>query len=265
MSEKPIIRTEWDGVIELVLNRPEKLNAINYEMMDILTQAVIDLRDDPEFRVMLIRAKGRYFSAGADLSEEVRFKIGDSPARTRNFARNHLLTGMSALWTEMERVEKPIVVAHHATCVGGGLEMSLSCDFRLAAQSAAYSFPELEFGILPLSGGVSRLTRIVGPHWARWLVLAKERMDAQLALSAGLVHRIIPDEEFEEEVKAFARRLSGFSPEAMAIGKTTIELCALLGTDDARAVERLSYGTLQFSPDYKVLQAARKAKHSKAE
>jgi len=263
VSEAAFISNDWDGVLELVFNRPEKLNAINFEIMEGLTQAVTDLRDDDRHRVMLIRANGRYFSAGADLSASQPFEIGDSPARTRNYARRHLLTGMAHLWSEMERVEKPIVVAHHATCVGGGLEMSLSCDFRLAAKSAAYSFPELEFGILPLSGGISRLTKIVGPHWARWLVLAKEKMSADLALTAGLVHQVIPDESFEEEAKAFARRLAGYSPEAMAIGKTTIELCALLGTDDARAVERLTYGTLQFSPDYVRMQAERKARHSK--
>ena len=263
MSEQPIIRNEWDGVLELVFNRPGKLNAINFEMMEILTQAVTDLRDDDRHRVMLIRANGRYFSAGADVSAAQAFDIGNSPARLRNFARRHLHTGMSSLWDEMERLEKPIIVAHHATCVGGGLEMSLSCDFRLAAQSAAYSFPELEFAILPLSGGISRLTRIVGPHWARWLVLANEKVTADQALSMGLVHRVIPDETFEEEAKAFARKLAGHPAEAMAIGKTTIELSALLGTADARAVERLTYGTLQFSSDYIEMQALRRAQHSK--
>lgn len=263
MSEQPVIRNEWDGVIELVLNRPDKLNAINHAMMEILREAVIDLADDDAHKVLLIRANGRYFSAGADLSETPYYKVGDSPARARNFMRRHLHTGMSALWAEMERVEKPIVVAHHATCVGGGLEMSLSCDFRLAAQSAVYSFPELEFAMLPLSGGISRLTRIVGPHWARWLVLAKESMSADLALTAGLVHKVIPDESFEEEVKAFARKLAGYPGQAMAIGKTAIELSALLGTDDARAVDRLTYGTLQFSPDFTALQVARRARHSK--
>lgn len=264
MSEPAVLRNEWDGVIELVLNRPDKLNAMNYEVMEIITQAAEDLRDDPRHKAMLIRATGRYFSAGADLSEPNNFDMAKSPARSRLYMRKKLLTGMSAMWAEFERIEKPIIVAHHATCVGGGLEMSLSCDFRLAAQSAAYSFPELEFAMLPLSGGISRLTRIVGPHWARWLCLAGKKVSAEQALNMGLVHQVISDETFEEEVKAFAREMAGKPSEALAIGKVAIELAALLGTDDARAIERLTYGTLHHTAEFVELQAARKKRHIKS-
>src|ERR1700753_3668281 len=103
----------------------------------------------------------------------------------------------------MEHIEKPIVAAHHAPCVGGGLEISLSCDFRLAAKSAHYAFPEGLFGVLPASNGVSRLTRLCGPQWSRWLIMANMKASADLAHTMGLVHQVYPDETFEEEVMTF--------------------------------------------------------------
>ena len=121
---------------------------------------------------MLIRATGRYFCAGADLRGRRRKAV---PPRTGSAIReNHRLNfnGMHRIYDEMEAIEKPIVVAHHAMCVGGGLEMSLSCDFRLAAKSASYAFPEGKFGVLPASNGVSRLARIIGTHWTRYLIMA---------------------------------------------------------------------------------------------
>ena len=110
---------------------------------------------------------------------------------------------MQQLWDEMEHIEKPFVVAHHAMCVGGGLEMSLSCDFRLAAKSAGYAFPEGLFGVLPASNGVSRLTRICGPHWARWLIMANKPAPADMAFTMGLVHQVFPDESFEQRGDGF--------------------------------------------------------------
>jgi enoyl-CoA hydratase/carnithine racemase len=253
MSEPPVLRSEREGVLELVLNRPAKLNALTNEMFGIIREAVDDLRVREDLKVLLIRAKGRYFCAGVD-----QLQTGDSggptppdsPAAIRAFMRVPMGGGMHALYQEMERVEKPIVVAHHATCVGGGLEMSLSCDFRLAAQSASYSFPEMAFAMLPLSGGVSRLTRLCGPHWARWMLLANEPVPAERALTMGLVHNIYPDETFEEEVWAFCTRLAAKPGEAVAAGKLAIEMAADLPSDQSRQLERLTYSSLAFTKDF---------------
>src|SRR4029077_16326680 len=136
------------------------------------------LRDMDEVKVMLIRATGRYFCAGVDLTESGKQGGPRDQKRTaRGVRESHRLMnrGMHRIFDEMEHIEKPIVIAHHAMCVGGGLEMSLSCDFRFAGKRAVYAFPEGLFGVLPAPNGVSRLTRICGPHWARWLVMAKKQ------------------------------------------------------------------------------------------
>jgi enoyl-CoA hydratase len=252
-DEAPHLLTEEaDGILIATLNRPEKLNAISREMMDLLTDAVLRFRDTEELKVLLIRATGRYFSAGADLKAGNQRIVSPTKHTARGIRENHRLNlnNMQQLWDEMEHIEKPIVVAHHAMCVGGGLEMSLSCDFRLAAKSAAYAFPEGLFGVLPASNGVSRLTRVCGPHWARWLVMANKPAPADMAFTMGLVHQVIPDETFEQEVMDFCRHLAKQNGEQMGAAKVAIELCADLGRDAGRHVERMGNSGLMLNPDY---------------
>lgn len=249
-----LVETTEEGVLIATLNRPDKLNAITREMMDLLTAAVLRLRDEDDLKVMLIRATGRYFSAGADLRSGNQNKI--SPAghggSARSIRENHRLNlnNMQQLWDEMEHVEKPIVVAHQAMCVGGGLEMSLSCDFRLAAKSAAYAFPEGLFGVLPASGGVSRLSRLCGPHWARWLIMANKPAPADMAFTMGLVHQVFEDESFETEVMDFCRHLAKQNGEQMGAAKIAIELAASVGPEMGRHVERMANSALMLNPDY---------------
>ncbi|MFT4045164.1 MAG: enoyl-CoA hydratase/isomerase family protein [Solimonas sp.] len=249
-EEAPHLLTQEDGAILIVtLNRPDKLNAITGQMMGLFEQALIRFRDTPALKVMLIRSTGRYFCSGADM----RGPDQGGPARTGVAIREKHrlgLHGMHRIYDEMEHVEKPIVVAHHATCVGGGLEMSLSCDFRLAAKSASYSFPEGKFGVLPASNGVSRLTRIVGAHWARYLIMANLPANADKALTMGLVHEVYPDETFAEDVMTFCRHLAQQHGEQMGTAKLAIELASEVGRDQARHVERLANSALMLNPDY---------------
>lgn len=250
-----LLTEDVDGILIVTLNRPDKLNAISRQMMDLLTEAVLRFRDTEELKVLLIRSTGRYFSSGADLrggNQRVVSKVVSGTSSARSIRENHRLNlnNMQQLWDEMEHIEKPIVVAHHAMCVGGGLEMSLSCDFRLAAKSAGYAFPEGLFGVLPASGGVSRLTRLCGPHWARWLIMANKKADADMAFTMGLVHQVFPDETFEQEVMDFCRHLTKQNGEQMGAAKVAIELIADSGRDSGRHIERMANSGLMLNPDY---------------
>lgn len=254
MSEQPHLLVEViDDILVATFNRPEKLNAMSLELMASLEEAVHRFRDSDDLRVMLIRATGRYFSAGADLKQggaQRAFATRGSQVREQHRRGENR---MRRVWDEMELIEKPFVVAHHARCVGGSLEMSLSCDFRLAAASASYAFPEAKFGVLPATNGVSRLVRVVGPHWARLLIMANLPIDAQEARIAGLVHKVFPDESFDDDVMAFCRHLARQNAEMVGTAKLAIELAADLGTHQAAAVERLANSALMLSPDYKDL------------
>ncbi|WP_165189709.1 enoyl-CoA hydratase/isomerase family protein [Caulobacter soli] len=250
MSEEPHLLTEeQDGVLIATLNRPDKLNALSAETMQLFEAALHRFRDEPDLKVMLIRATGRYFCSGADLR-------GGSPTATPRTAsgirENHRLrlNGMHRIYDEMEHIEKPIVMAIHAPCVGGGLEMALSCDFRLTAKSASFAFPEGLFGTLPASNGVSRLTRLCGPHWARWLIMGNQKVDADRALIMGLAHDVLPDEGFQDAALDFCRHLTKSSGEQMGAAKIAIDLAAELGRESGRHVERMANSALMLNPAY---------------
>ena len=249
MSEAPHLLVNEDGAILIAtLNRPEKLNALSAETMSLFEAAVYRFRDTAALKVMLIRATGRYFCAGADM------RSGSAwPLRTGSAVRERHrleLHGMQRIYDEMEHIEKPFVAAHHATCVGGGLEMSLSCDFRLAAKSASYAFPEGKMGVLPASNGVSRMARVIGTHWARYLIMANLPASADKALIMGLVHEVFPDETFEEDVMRFCRHLAQQNGEQMGTAKIAIELARDVGLAQARNVERMANSALMLNPDY---------------
>jgi enoyl-CoA hydratase/carnithine racemase len=126
----------------------------------------------------------------------------------------------------------------------------LSCDFRLAAKSASYSFPEGKMGVLPASNGVSRLARIIGTHWTRYLIMANLPASADKALIMGLVHEVFPDETFAEDVMTFCRHLAQQNGEQMGAAKIAIELARDVGLAQARNVERLANSALMLNPDY---------------
>ncbi len=251
MTASPPLLVERDGAILIAtLNRPEKLNAINGPMMAAFEQTLHAFRDDPTLRVLLVRATGRYFSAGADLRDGSPPSASAGGSELREMHRRGL-HGMHRIYDEMEAIEKPIVVAHQAKCVGAGLELSLSCDFRLAASSAVYAFPEGLFGMIPASNGVSRLTRITGTHWARYLVMANREVRAERALLIGLVHDVFPDASFEADVMDFCRHLSRQNPEQMGMAKLAIEMTRDLGLAQARNVERMANAALMMEPSYR--------------
>lgn len=256
MSEEPHLLTEVvDNILIATFNRPDKLNAMSHEMVELIEQAVHRFRDTPELRVMLLRSKGRYFSAGADL------KQGDAegrgmPTLGSQVRESHRRLPMRRIWDEMEGIEKPFVVAHHARCVGGSLEMSLSCDFRLAAASASYAFPEAKFGVLPATNGVSRLVRIIGPHWARYMIMANIPLEAHEALNAGLVHKVFPDETFEQDVMAFCQHLARQDGELVGAAKVAIELAKDLPAHQAASVERLVNSSIMTTQHYEDLMKA---------
>jgi enoyl-CoA hydratase len=248
MNENLLV-AERAGVLEVTLNRPEKRNAISDGMLDALREAVDTFASRRDLRVMLIRAVGTYFSSGVEVTTDISPDVGASTLDGRHWYRKKFHT----LFDELESIEKPIVAAHQGPCLGGGLEMSLSCDFRLAAKSALYGLPEINIGALPGSGGVSRLTRIAGPHWARWLVMAGEQVSSDQALVMGLVHAIYPDEEFETRINAFCEKLCKQPYEVMGLAKLSIELAADLDRSQARNVERISNSILFTGSEHRAL------------
>lgn len=234
-----IRRVDADGIITLTFTRDEKMNAVSPEMLDVMRTAVTDFAEQPQHRVLVITAEGRFFTAGIDigrLSEGPMHQERNSGVKIRReYRRLHLL------FDELEAIEKPVIHAAQGPCYGVGVELAASCDFRLAAARATYALPEIiNLAVLAGSGGVSRVTRLVGPHWARWIAMAPQFVDANKAMIMGLVHEVYPDETFADEVQAFAKSLAGLSGEALGLAKLAIDAAEAGDRISARNFDRVA-------------------------
>lgn len=247
-------RDDVDGVITVTFTRDEKLNAVSPEMFDVLTAALRDLAADDAQRVLVVAAEGRYFTAGVDIAG-MQGDIGmgtDGVVRGSNMRRQYRAQAHHDLFDEIEQVEKPVVLAAHSHCFGVGVELGVSCDFRLASDVATFALPEVpNLATVPGSGGISRLTRLVGPHWARWLAMAGQPVDAQLALTMGLVHAVYPSVEFNERVHAFARHLASLPREAVGLAKIAIDVADAVDRRTAREFDRVVQTLLATSPEFR--------------
>jgi enoyl-CoA hydratase len=232
-----ILREDGEGVIVLTLNRPAKRNAMTIAMREVIFAAVDDLRDRDDLRVLLIRANGPYFSSGIDIVEHQRLFPSTRTMQTfrRDYRRN-----IHRHFDEMEMVEKPVVMAINGPCMGLAVEMAGAVDFRLASTEARFALPEVDLGMIAGSGGTSRIVRLCGVGWAKWMGMAGEQMDAQTALLAGLVQAVWPAEEFDARVRAFCQRLAARPIDAQGVAKLAIDLCKDLDRSGGRAVERIA-------------------------
>jgi enoyl-CoA hydratase len=237
---------EQGAILTVTIDRPAKLNAIDPATTRLLWDAVEQVRDRDDLRVLVIQAVGRYFSAGIDLTEGGRGVDAASGTDYRRTYRKHHL-----LYDEIEALEKPVVIAVQGRCLGAGLEMAVSCDFRLAVAAASFALPEIKLGVIAGSGGTSRLVRLVGPHWARWIAWAGKEVSAERALQIGLVHDVYPDEGFHDQVHEFAVELAALPTQASAVAKITIELSCDVGPSEARQIERLANTNLVFSAEHR--------------
>ena len=241
-------RDEAGGVLTITLTRDRKLNAVTPDMIDALREAVHDMNEREDLRVLVITAEGRYFTAGIDIGtlnpDPGRLADGGvSGVKVRTFLRKlHLFLD------SVEALEKPVILAAQGPCMGLGLELGVSCDFRLAAERASFSLPEIpKLGVIAGSGGISRLTRLVGPHWARWLALASRPVDALKAEQIGLVHEVYPDDEFQDCVQQFARDLVALPGEALGLAKLAIDAAASTDRTTARDFDRIANTLLLLS------------------
>jgi enoyl-CoA hydratase/carnithine racemase len=230
-------REDRDGIAVVTIDRQDKRNAMTIAMRQVIFDAVDDLRDNDDLRLLLIRAEGAVFTAGIDIVEHQKFF-----PHTRGMAefRRDYRRNIHRFFDEMEQVEKPVVMAINGPCLGLGVEMAGAVDFRLASANAWFSLPEVDLGMIAGSGGTSRIARLCGVGWAKWLGMAGERMDAETARIAGLVQAVWPPERFEEEVWAFCRRLASRPADAQGVSKLAIDLAYDLDRAGGRTVERIA-------------------------
>ncbi len=202
------VRVERRGAIGwIVLNRPNQINAINDDIRHGVPAALAELDNDPTVRVIVIRGAGeRGFCAGADIKER---RAPESSVQVRRRMQK-------SRWIEaLDCTEKPVIAAVHGYCMGGGMELALACDLRFAAPDAVFALPETGLGLIPGGGGTQRLGQVVGPGRALDLLLTGDRIDAQRALSVGLVTRVADSvESLQAQVTDLAERIAVKPPTA---------------------------------------------------
>jgi enoyl-CoA hydratase/carnithine racemase len=215
-----IVMTEDRGhVRHIVLNRPEKRNAMSQELLKALAGALREAADEASVHCVVMRGEGPVFSAGVDLPELA--ASANEPGRLRPF-RNTFL----ACPNLCEAMPKPVICQIHRTCVGGALEVALGCDLRIASSDAQLGLPEVRFGIIPDVGGSTRLPAVVGLGRAKELILTGRTIDAAEAERIGLVNRVAAPEELEQATEALVEELLANSHVAVGRAKRVIDASA---------------------------------------
>ena len=228
----------------ITLNRPTVLNALRSQLLDELSTALRDLERDDRVRAIVVTGSGeKAFAAGADIAElNALASAGSGAAKAR--------TGQ-ALTRQIERLSKPVVMAINGFALGGGCEIAMAGDIRVASENAKFGQPEVNLGLIPGYGGSQRLTRLAGKGVATHLCLTGEIIDAQEALRIGLVTRVVPAAELLNEAKRIATLIASKAPLAIAACKRAINNGAHLSIDDGLELEALEFGTLVDTEDIK--------------
>ena len=236
-----MIYEKSEGIATITLNRPEALNAFSEEVIDEVLQALEDVRNDENTRVVILTGAGeKSFSTGADIKA----------MKEMNTLKARELSLMGEkICNALENLEKPVIAAINGYALGGGLEVAMSCDIRIASENARMGQTEINIGFIPGWGGTQRLTRLIGRTKAKELVFTGKMIDAKTAEQLGIVNMVVPADKFKETVRQFAAELASKAPVALKIAKALINKGADVSLDAAIALEREGFGVVASTED----------------
>jgi len=235
MGYQNILVTKEENIGIITFNRPKVLNALNHATMIELSRAVDELENDKAVRCVIITGAGeKAFVAGADINE-LR-AIADATAGAEFAVRGQ------SIFFKIENLNKVVIAAINGYALGGGCELAMACDIRIAADSAKLGQPEINLGIIPGYGGTQRLPRLVGKGYAKWLILSGEMISAQEALRIGLVDFVVPAAELMDTALEMARKIASKAPLAVSWAKQCINLGTETDLVTACAYEANQFG-----------------------
>ncbi len=238
------VQREGDGVAVLTLNRPNVLNSLNAQLLAELAQGLHELEDDSSVRALIITGSGeKAFAAGADIGELNTLRTAFEGARKARDGQQITL--------QIERLRKPVIMAVNGFALGGGCELAMAGDIRIASENAKFGQPEVSLGLIPGYGGSQRSARLLGRGMAMYLCLSGEMIDAQEALRIGLVQKVVPLAELRSEAHRIAALIAGKAPLAIEACKRAIDEGLSLSTSEGLALEALHFGTLVNTHDFR--------------
>jgi enoyl-CoA hydratase len=244
MSYEHILLERAEAVAIITINRPKQLNALNQAVLGEIDAALDDLAADDAVRAIILTGTGdRAFAAGADIGE-----LAALESATQGRA---LATRSHHLGRKMADLHKPIIAAINGFALGGGLELALACDIRLASDTAQVGLPEVTLGIIPGWGGTQRLPRLVGPGMAKLLMMTGERIDAAEAHRLGIVERVYPQAELMDAARQLAQKMAGLPPISIGAIKQAVNRGLNMALDDANMYEASLFAELTVTQDCK--------------
>lgn len=236
-----IIYEKKERVATITLNRPQVLNALNTALWAEFHDALEDAENDENIGAIVITGAGdRAFCAGADIPEIQAL----TPITARDFSLS-----LQEHTRYMERIKKPIIAKINGFCLGGGQEIAMSCDFRIASDKARFGQPEVNLGIIPGAGGTQRLTRLVGKTKAMEIDMLGDHIDANEAYRLGLLNKVVPSEELDKAVGEFIQKLFSKSSVVLGIIKLAINKGTEMDLDRALYYEAECFGSARATED----------------
>jgi 2-(1,2-epoxy-1,2-dihydrophenyl)acetyl-CoA isomerase len=206
-----------DEIATLTLNRPAKLNAFTDDMLEGIVAAIDDCEERDDVRVVILTGKGRGFSTGGDIGT-----MGEAQDNRPHVTKDRIWDGIQAFPKRLARFDKPIIAAVNGMAVGGGMDLALACDFRVAAQSARFAETYAKIGLAPGGGGAYFLPRLVGAGRALEMLWTAEFIDAQTALEIGLVNHVFPNDTLMDETRKIAKRIASMPPLSVRLIKRAV-------------------------------------------
>jgi len=225
MQFKTVAYTEKDGILHVKLNRPEKRNALSFEILNEIQRCFAEVATLPNVQVVLLSGEGKCFSGGTDLNS---FQAGGSLQDIRRGVRT-----FQAVFSEIELLEKPVIALIHNYCFGGALELALACDLRICTPDATFNIPEVNMGMVPDGGGSQRLPRVVGVGRAKELILTGKTINAQKAELWGLVNEIVQPEKLEQTGIAWAKEIMANGMISVGLAKRNVDMSYNMSIHDA--------------------------------
>jgi enoyl-CoA hydratase/carnithine racemase len=239
-----LIEIEDRGPVRhLVLNRPEKRNALNGELIEALGAAVAEAESDDGVRVVVLRGEGPMFSSGMDVTELN--NLSKDSSQLREF-REPLL----AIWNRFEQMPKPTIAQIHGACIGGAMELALACDMRTMAEEAVAAILEVKIGLIPDVGGCSRLPAVVGVGRAKELIMTGRFLDGKEAHAIGFANRVAPADELDAVTQQLCDELVAAAPQAVGFAKRVIDKAAKPALEQTLADEVDAQEKLAASADF---------------
>jgi enoyl-CoA hydratase len=240
-----ILNLELEGTIAiLTLNRPAVLNALNADLLTRLEETLDAFTGDPQLRAVIITGSGeRAFAAGADIAELA--ALSGAVAGERKARTGQRITQL------VEALPVPVIAAVNGFALGGGCELAMACDFRIASENAKFGQPEVNLGLPPGYGGTQRTTRLLGPGMALFMCLTGEVIDAAEALRIGLVQRVVPIAELLPTARRIAEGIAAKAPLAVTATKRAIREGAALPIAEGLALEALHFGAMVSTSDFR--------------